>query len=497
MRIIVGGILQESNTFSTALSTIEDFRRSYYKIDEQLKVVQPENNELKGFNKAASEHGVEVLPTIYTTAVSSGKINRATLSELKNLLYERVERYLPCDGLLLAMHGAWTSEDEDDVTGEMLSELREKVGSATPIVLTLDSHANVTRKMIDNVNGMIGYRTFPHMDFIEVGYKAANLLFDIVTGKRKPHMGFVKIPMIVQAENHQTYRGPMADLWSEAKAGEQKLGRFDTSLFAVQPWLDVKEMGCSVVTVGENAIEAQREAERLAELFWNKRKEFEVDLLRIPQVLELLNNRQSSGPVIISDSADSPSAGSPGDSNYVLRQLLEAGAQTLRTVLLPLVDASAAYSAAAAGIGNTVRLQVGHTISSNVGQPLEIEAVVRFIGDGKFKYGAGFIENQEADMGCNAVVAIGTISLLLMENAVFTGDPQMYRSVGLEPLEHDLVLVKSANQFRAEYEKLSKEIYIVDTPGASTANLRSLSFQHIQRPMYPYDDFDWSWNETT
>ncbi|MBP1989507.1 microcystin degradation protein MlrC [Paenibacillus eucommiae] len=301
--------------------------------------------------------------------------------------------------------------------------------------------------------------------------------------------------MIVQAENHQTCQGPMAELWSEAETGEQRLGLFNTSLFAVQPWLDVKEMGCSIVTVGENAIEAQSEAERLAELFWNKREQFEVDLLSVPEILDILNKRPSTGPIIISDSADSTGAGSPGDSNYVLRQLLKQGAETMYSALISMVDARAANLAVAAGIGNTVRLKLGHSISYDMGEPLEIDVVVTFIGDGKFRYGGGFIENLEANMGCNAVVAIGRISLLIMENAVHTGDPAMYLSVGLEPLEHNLVLVKSATQFRSSYEKISNEIYILDTPGASTANLKSLSFQHIQRPMYPYDDFDWNWKE--
>ena len=64
----------------------------------------------------------------------------------------------------------------------------------------------------------------------------------------------------------------------------------------------------------------------------------------------------------------------------------------------------------------------------------------------------------------------------------------MYRSVGLEPADADFVLVKSAAQFRAEYEKLTDRIYILDTPGASTANLKSLTFVNIPRPMYPFDE---------
>ncbi|MBP1989508.1 microcystin degradation protein MlrC [Paenibacillus eucommiae] len=155
MRVIVGGIIQESNTFSKATSTIEDFRRNYYRVDEQLLAVQTEINELSGFNKAANEQGAELLGTVYTQTVSSGKISRASLNELKNQLYERVQRYLPCDGLLFAMHGAWVAEDEDDASGEILSELREMVGPVTPIVISLDSHANLTKKMVRSVTELL------------------------------------------------------------------------------------------------------------------------------------------------------------------------------------------------------------------------------------------------------------------------------------------------------------------------------------------------------
>jgi microcystin degradation protein MlrC len=123
-----------------------------------------------------------------------------------------------------------------------------------------------------------------------------------------------------------------------------------------------------------------------------------------------------------------------------------------------------------------------------MGSPTSIEGVVTYTGEGKFLFGGGTIANLEANMGQCAVISIGKLSLLLMENPTFTGDPAMYRSVGLEPLDSDLVLVKSATQFRAEYESIANRIYILDTPGASTANLLSLPFVKIPRPMYPFDN---------
>ncbi|TMV48930.1 M81 family metallopeptidase [Paenibacillus mesophilus] len=491
MNIVIGGMIQESNTFSEASSALRDFQHYYFLTGDELLQPQSVENELAGFVRAAAEEapGVTLLPTVFTQAVSSGKVPRRTLDELKHILLERLERIPSCDGVLFSLHGAWVAEDEDDADGEIVEAIRSRVGPDVPIVITLDSHANVTRKIVDGVNGIVGYRTFPHVDYVETGYRAAKLLFRIVRGETKPHIRMRKIPMIVPAERHETYRGPMAELWSEASAGERDGRSALTSLFLVQPWLDIAEMGCSVVVMDEDAGCAEREADRLAALMWDKRSLFDIKLYQVEEIVRQLATESVRGePAVLSDSADSPGAGSAGDSSFVLRELLRLGADRRLNCLLSMVDRDAAHAAVEAGEGADVKLRVGHSLSRSVGQPIEIEGTVVKIGSGKFRFGGGAASNLEANMGRCAVVSIGTISLLLMENPTFTGDPAMYRSVGLEPLEADLVLVKSANQFRAEYELLTRQIYILDTPGASTANLRSLPFRHIPRPMYPFED---------
>ncbi|GAA3399714.1 M81 family metallopeptidase [Paenibacillus hodogayensis] len=491
MKIVIGGLIQESNTFSSGGSALGDFQRYYFKIGEQLLEDGGAENELAGFRQAAAREGAQVtlLPTVFAHAVSSGKIPRATLDELKRILFGQLERISSCDGVLFALHGAWTAEDNDDADGEIVEALRRYVGPDVPIVITLDSHANVTRKLVDHVDGLVGYRTFPHMDFVETGERAARLLFRIVRGETKPHIQLRKVPMIVPAEAHETYRGPMQELWEAALTGERASSASVASLFLVQPWLDITEMGCSVVVMDEDADRAEAEAARLAALMWSKRERFRIRLHTVEEVVALLDAGLDgrTGPVVVSDSADSPGAGSPGDSNYVLGELLRLNAGERIRCLLSMVDPQAVRAATEAGEGRKVRLSLGHSVSRAFGQPLTVEGVVGRVGHGKFRFGGGTASNMEADMGLCAVVRIGGLSVLLMEHATFTGDPAMYRTFGLEPTEADLVLVKSAAQFRAEYEKLSSHIYILDTPGASTANLASLTYRQIPRPMYPFD----------
>lgn len=185
----------------------------FYREGNEMLADDAPANELSGVVRAAREQGANVLPTLAAHACSSGPIQRTALDRLKQSLLDRIEAYPEVDGILLSMHGAWVAEDHDDADGEILSAVREKVGQDVPIVVTLDSHANVTRTIVEQADAIVGYRTFPHIDYAETGYRAAQLLFSILRDGLKPHVKFVKVPMIVPAEAHVTYENPMRDLW--------------------------------------------------------------------------------------------------------------------------------------------------------------------------------------------------------------------------------------------------------------------------------------------
>lgn len=52
-----------------------------------------------------------------------------------------------------------------------------------PVVVTLDLHANVTRRMADNANALIAYRTYPHIDQYERARQGAELLQRAMQGR--------------------------------------------------------------------------------------------------------------------------------------------------------------------------------------------------------------------------------------------------------------------------------------------------------------------------
>ncbi len=75
-------------------------------------------------------------------------------------------------------------------------------------------------------------------------------------------------------------------------------------------------------------------------------------------------------------------------------------------------------------------------------------------------------------MGRAVVLEVGRL-ILIAERSSMTVDPELFRSHGIEPLHCKIVVVKSPNGFRAAYEPIAKAIFLVDTPGVSTANLRN------------------------
>ena len=85
------------------------------------------------------------------------------------------------------------------------------------------------------------------------------------------------------------------------------------------------------------------------------------------------------GLLILSDTGDSVYGGAPGDSTWVLRELLaQAGDQpeSDRLVLVPIVDPAAVDAAFAAGVGQQVTVSLGGKIDNEFSQPVETTAMV-------------------------------------------------------------------------------------------------------------------------
>ena len=447
--------------------------------------------ELGGAIQVAQSYGLEIVPTLSAmSTASAGPILQTVFEALLAELVTRIKEAGSLDGIFLALHGGMLAEHIQDASGAILAAVRTAIGTEIPLVCSLDLHANVTRQMVDSATAIAGYHTFPHIDLYETGWRGMELLTKILTGQVRPTMAIRKIPMILPGENGRTTQGPYAEVMAMVEELQKKPYILDASAFSVQPWLDVFEIGCSVVVVTNNDITlAQAEVNRLAEAFWERRAQFDVQLTPTHQgVRHALNS--PGHPVVISDTANSPSSGAPGDSPFVLKAFMEAAPN--RPCFLNIVDPPAVAQAINAGVGSKVTLTVGARSAPAFYQPVEISGLVKVISDGEFIHkGLGF-QGVPFQRGKTVVLQSGWIYLVISERPAFQWDPEFYRSVGLEPRDAQAVVVKSPAAFRANYEPFAAEVLILDAPGVCSPNLRSYPFRNVRRPLYPLDDFqDW------
>lgn len=492
MKIAVGCFMQESHSFSPVAGSWEHFGpHEINRGEEMLETYQLTRTELGAALDEAQVCGIEIVPLLSAHAsASSGPQLQEVFETVCAELIDRLEKAGAIDGLFLALHGAMIAENYPDASGEVLRRFRGFLGADIPIVATLDLHANVTHLMAAMSNGLIGYHTAPHIDMYETGQRGFRLLHRMISKAVQPTVALKRLPMILPGENGRTTDGPYKHVMDMAIHAMQQPGILDASVFSVQPWLDIPEVGCSVVVISDADPElAENEAERIADEFWQRRAQFAFESIPARQaIISALQSAQK--PVILSDPSDSPSSGAPGDSPVFLAELLKLNPD--RECLLNIVDPAAVSAMEQTGIGHTITVKVGAVFAPQFYEPVEVIGQVRLLCDGTFTFkGPGF-HGSVFHRGLTGVLQIGNISLVVMERPVYQWDPELYRSVGLEPSQAQLVQVKSPAAFRAAYEPFAAQVLLVDAPGVCSSNLASFPFKNVRRPLYPLDNpSDW------
>ena len=476
-------MLQESNTFSPVYTHYDDFTPVFGKA--VLERHRGKLTEMGGFLDVIDREKVEVAPICAAWAITANRLLRPDFERLLREFEAGLKKARP-DALLLAMHGAQTAEGEDDVEGAVLAIARRVLGPDKPIVMSLDLHANITRRMVDLATAIVGYHTYPHIDMFEVGQKSARLMMRILRGACKPAMAMRKLPLIIPPENSQTHRGPMAKLIQAAQALETSGKAEAVSIFPVQPWMDIDEMGCAVIAVTNNdARAARKHADGLAARLWKNKKDYEVKLHSVEDALAGAE-KIKGGPVVLAESSDSTGSGSPGDSTGVLKHLVKAKLSGPAAIFL--VDPEAVAKAVAAGVGATIKMSIGGCFDKKNSKPVPVTGYVRLVSDGRWTARArGYNTGITTAMGRAVVLEVGQVQILIAERSSMTVDPELFRSHGIDPNYCKIVVVKSPNGFRAAYEPIAKGIFLVDTPGVSTSNFVRLPFKKVPRPIYPLD----------
>lgn len=476
---------QESNSFNPVITGREIFAMNNIVGGEAfMEKILREPSAIHGMLNEMQQAGYEAIPAYSMQAQSGGPVDQKVVQEFLDNTLPVLRANLPVDCVLLSLHGATQATECEDVCGLILSEVRAVVGEETVIAASCDMHANCTDLMLEKANFICGYLTYPHMDYYEVGCRAARLALRRLQGEAVT-IAAVRVPMIVPASGYTTLKGSFKAFVDDAKALVADGTLLDFSVFQMQPWLDVSVGGTTVIAVAETAEAAREVSDRFAQRLFDLKEEFRSELTSIDEIIDIAEKNKSEKPVILVDSADSTNAGATGDSAAVVARLQARNSQLKASIYVN--DAPAVEKAFAAGVGGELTVQVGCTLDSKYSVPAVVNAKVKALfEDGTFMRQGPAGKGMTHNIGRAAVLEAGNISILVCYNTAGNGDPQLFRAFGIEPLEQQLVVVKACTSYRAAYEPLSDQIYVANTPGAACADLSRLEYANVSKDYYPF-----------
>ena len=483
-RIALGSILTECNEFGGVPIDIGWFER--YELCRGDEVLQVNAGVVGGMMSVMRECEADVVPLIYASTCPGGPLTAECYTQLKTELLDRLRASTPVDGVLLPLHGAATVESLGDPEGDLIKAVREIVGEAIPIVVTLDLHAHVTADMVRFADGLIAWETYPHRDTFTTGVRGARLLCDTLAGCCRPTMAMAKVPVITSAIHGSTEDDdPFAQIMRTAKAHEGHNGVLSTSVFLVHPYLDQPDMGSGALVITDDDMEtAVSLASQFAEQYWARRFDLEPDI-HTPDAAIAKGLAVEGGPVLLVEAADCCGGGAAGDSVATLTALLDA--KVTVPSLVPVADPEAAAACHHAGVGQEVTVALGHRLDPRWGKPVTVTGTVTRLSDGRFRYIGGIWDGVEGNMGPSAMLTVGVIQVLIATHGTYDWVDEQFRSMELQPPDAKFIVVKNPMNYRLAYGEIAKAAFILDTPGATPVTCRHLPYKYLKRPYFPLD----------
>lgn len=503
-RVALLGAILESNRYAKP-AELDDFTSLTWLTGAALmaeaRAATPKlATEFAAFVRAMDATGPwEPVPCLLAASHPAGPVTQSVFDRIAKTNEAMLAEAGPVDAVYICNHGAMVAEHDHDPDGSMMARVRKAVGPEALVVATLDLHANISDRMVDACDLIVGYRTNPHVDQIERGEEAAFSLRRSLASGQRPRLAHVKLPLVpasVTLLSAEAPYGALIDLGQRRQA-EHRSQIANVSIFGNFLFSDSPDNGVSVVvTARETQSVAQALANELAALAWSRRAEFVRSLTSTAEAVRLANARDRQ-PVIFSDAGDNPGGGGSGRTTELLAALHGAGVEGC--LYGSFCDPDLAGAAHDTGVGG--RFTARFNAARNGDQPwerwdapFEAEAEVVALHDGDVVGVRGMTAGRRLALGPSAALRIGGITVVVITDRTQTADPVFFHMMGLDPGAARTVVVKSRGHFRAGFAPWfgPDQVYEVDTAGLTSPVHARWPLSHVPRPNFPMDaDAKW------
>ena len=482
-KIAIGGFLHETNCF-VPMKT--DY--AYYATggefpplahgQELIERTKGASFGMSGFLDTISpSHQLE--PLLWGHAGAGGYITDECFERITGELIGRLSGLMPVDAVYLDLHGAMCSETFPDAEGELLRRVRASVGASTPIVVSLDYHANITSQMVECTDGMAVYLTYPHIDRQHTGARAARILMRVLEEGLPGHRLLRRIPFLLPLNFQCTLVDPSKRIVDTSVDGEGGL-ILNLCYAAGFPPSDLNECGPAVVCHGYSAEATLAAIDQLNNLVLEQEATFAEPLMTPDEAVTeaIITSRSSNRPVIIADTQDNPGCGGTGDTTGLLEALVRHDATD--AVLCVFTDAEAASSAHQSGIGAQLKMTIGAKHNLPDVEPFSATFEITHLSDGIFTTTGRSIPGRNINLGPCAVLKIGGVSVFVSSKRMQAYDQDILRHIGIDPTKQKILALKSTCHFRADFDQIAEKTLIAIAPGAHIVDPRTYPYRHLR-----------------
>ena len=486
MRIAIAGISHETNTYCQAPTTRADF---YELRGDRILDTLGQESDLGGAVGACRELDVEPVPLLFVSAQPSGTIDHQTYQDFKTEIVEGIAAAAPIDGLVLCLHGAGVVDGIEDMEADLISAIRALTGRDLPIAASFDLHGNVTQEMANLLDGTFACHHYPHVDLHQRASEAVGLVVRMVREGVRPTSVVTHVPMLLPTTT--TFIDPGKSRLEKILAAETEDGVIDVSWFHGFPYTDVAHVGTYIVVTTEgDRDQAARIGRVLASELWHDRALFEPASLTAEEAVTEAENlpwTADHGPIVIHETSDNCGGGAPGDGTHLLRAMLDAKLDNACFGFI--VDAEAAASAHAAGVGKTIKVRIGGRTDELHGEPIELTVYVKALHDGRITLQSMF-RGAPLNLGPMARLqpADSGVEIIVASRRSQTFDPEPFLALGMDVHRYRYVALKSSNHFRAGFQDLASAIITADPPGLTTHHIEVFPRQRTAQPLWPLDE---------
>ncbi|WP_055335293.1 M81 family metallopeptidase [Ralstonia solanacearum] len=477
MKILVAGFHHETNTFARSRAAYEDFFKGEgwpaMKRGAEMLSLSSANVPVAGFLAAMETAGHELVPVLWAAANPSGPVTADAFERIADEIVAASRQHDP-DAIYLDLHGAMVTEHCDDGEGELLARLRAATREGTLIVASLDLHANVTARMQACADGLVAFRTYPHVDMATTGWRAARLLIDLIAAPSSVAKAVRRLPFLIPINGMCTMVQPALGFYKRLSEAERG-GVLSLSFAPGFPAADFPECGPTIWGYGVDAVELDRVIDALNQDLLDSEPLWGTTFMSPDEAVVTAIRMAASAPkpVVIADTQDNPGAGGDSNTTGLLAALVRHNAK--RAAIGLIHDPQAARAAHAAGSGATIHLAIG----SDSGDPFEGMFVVESLSDGRCVFDGPMMHGLRLELGPSACLRIGDVRVAVSTGRAQMMDRNQYRMVGIEP-EHMRILVnKSSVHFRADFEPIAQAVLVAKAPGIALADPAELPWTRL------------------